>query len=89
MAHNETYTPYEKMVIGRFERFHDRMVREDKRIPFSVMREYLDVLAYAKDRRPGLHNKTITVTRNPVEGLLNWDLMLESDIVIRIEGQKW
>lgn len=65
------------------------MVEDGKRIPFGIMREYLDVMAYAKDKRPGLHNKTITVTRNPVLGLLDWDLMLESDVAIRMEGAKW
>ena len=58
-------------------------------IPFRVLRAYLDELATAKRLANGLYNMTITVTKKPMTGVLNWDLMLEKGIDIKAEGQKW
>lgn len=75
--------------IKRFDWFNERMRKDGKPIPNRVLRDYLDTLQLAKETRPGLHNVTITVTKVPATGLLNWDLMLESGTSIRVEGQKY
>lgn len=78
--------------IERFEDWHEKVFGPKPSrpaIPHWVMRDYLDTLNEARRNRPGLHNVTITVTRVPAMGLLNWDTMLSEGIEIRVEGQKW
>ena len=75
--------------IKRFDWFNERMQKDGKPIPNRVLRDYLDTLQLAKETRSGLHNVTITVTKVPAKGLLNWDLMLESGTSIRVEGQRY
>lgn len=81
-----------KRIIEDYEWAHKRAFPErgtsDYVIPFRIMRDYLDLMAMAR-KGPGLHNITITVTRNPALGLIHPDIMLESDIAVRVEGQKW
>jgi hypothetical protein len=81
-----------KRAIARYWAAHDRAFPEkgssDYMIPHQVLRDYLDVM-WAARIKPGLHNKTITVTRTPILGILDWDVMLEEGVEIRVEGAKW
>lgn len=81
-----------KRIIERYLAAHDRAFLErgtsDYEIPFQVMRDYLDVMAAAR-KGPGLHNVTITITRGPMLGLIHPDILIEDDITVRVEGQKW
>ena len=83
-----------KQVIARYWRAHDHAFPErgtnDYVIPHHVLRDYLDVMAAVRNA-PGLHNITITVTRYGDINLLGAaaERILESDISIRMEGQKW
>ena len=78
--------------IARYWAAHNRAFPErgasDYVIPHHVLRDYLDVM-WAARHRNGLHNVTITITRNPALGLIHPDILLESEISIRVEGQKW
>lgn len=82
-----------KRIIEDYEWAHKRAFPEkstsDYVIPFRVMRDYVDLMAMARKASPGLHNITITVTRNPMLGLIHPDIMLASDIAVRVEGAKW
>jgi hypothetical protein len=72
--------------LKRYLIAHDAM---EETIPPQVLRNYLDAMAIARRNTPGLHNKAITVTRNPVLGILDWDIMLETGTEIRVQGQRW
>lgn len=67
--------------------FGDRPSRDA--IPFNVLRKYLDEMAAIRAITPGLHNVTITVTKDPVLHLLDPNALLDSNISIRVAGQKW
>jgi hypothetical protein len=79
--------------IQRYEWAHERAFPErgqsNYRIPFQVMRDYLDTMAALKTMEPGLHNVTITVTKSGNISLLDSERLLDTDITIRVEGQKW
>jgi hypothetical protein len=81
------------VAIQRYEWAHERAFPErgqsNYRIPFQVMRDYLDTKAALKAMEAGLHNITITITPSGNISLLDSERLLDTDIAIRIQGQKW
>lgn len=79
--------------VERYLSAHERAFPErgssNYTIPHQVLRDYLDTIDAAKRVRPGLHNVTITVTKTPALGLIHPDILLDSDITVRVQGQTY
>ena len=70
---------------NRFEQFH----KSNRDIPNPVLRAYLDELIAAKRWRGGLYNRTVTVSTSANLDLLATSSITDSDLTIRIAGQKY
>jgi hypothetical protein len=76
--------------VERYLKARERMSKEPGfSIPNPVLRGFLDANRHARRFGRGLHPTVITVTPNPVTGILNWDVLAETETVIRVSGQHW